>query len=336
MPDPHGTPARGTAPAPAGSPVTATGTAPASVTVPVTVTVVICTYTLRRWDALAAGVRAAHAQLADGDELVVVVDHADDLLARATAELPGRVVANSHGQGLSGARNTGVDLAGGDVVAFLDDDALPGRGWLESLRRPFADPAVTGVAGAVDAAWEGGRGPRWFPPEFGWVVGCDYTGLAAAGERVRNPIGASMALRRKPVAAVGGFSELVGRVGALPVGCEETELAIRLAQRDPATTVVRAGDGSVAHQVPRDRQTLRYFVSRCYHEGRSKAVLSGLVGTQQGLAAERAYASRTLPLGVLRHTAAVARGDLTGPARAAVIVLGLLTTALGYLSARRR
>jgi GT2 family glycosyltransferase len=304
--------------------------------VPGAVSVVICTYTARRWGSLLAGASAVLSQLWPGDELLVVVDHAPDVLARAEAQIPGaRVVANSYGQGLSGARNTGLALARGDVVAFLDDDALPRPGWLPSLRAPFADSGVAGVAGAVEPDWEGGRAPRWFPPEFGWVVGCDYVGLPAGGEQVRNPIGASMALRRQVVAEVGGFSELVGRVGTLPVGCEETELSIRLRQADPTLTVVRDTGSTVAHLVPGDRQRLRYFVSRCYHEGRSKAVLGALVGTEQGLASERSYATRTLPLGVLRHTAAVARGDLAGPVRAAVIVLGLLTTALGYLSGRR-
>ena len=304
-------------------------------TVP-SVTVVICTYTERRWPELTAGVAATLAQLGPGDELVVVVDHAPDVLERANAEFTGcRVVANTHGQGLSGARNTGVDLAQGDVVAFLDDDATPGEGWLASLRSPFAADDVIGVAGQVEPAWEGGTAPRWFPPEFGWVVGCDYVGLPDGGAQVRNPIGASMALRRKPLQAVGGFSELVGRVGTLPVGCEETEISIRLAQADPTARVVRASGGTVRHLVPKDRQTLRYFRSRCYHEGRSKAVLSSLVGTEQGLASERSYATRTLPLGVLRHLAAIGKGDLAGLARAACVVLGLLTTAFGYVSARR-
>ncbi len=300
------------------------------------VTVVVCTYTDRRWAELAAGTRAVHAQLRKTDTLVVVVDHNEALRERVTAELPGTVVANTHGQGLSGARNTGLDHATGDVVAFLDDDALPPPGWLDALRAPFAAADVVGVAGAVDPAWEGGRAPRWFPREFGWVVGCDYVGLAGDGEQVRNPIGASMALRREPVVAAGGFSELVGRVGTLPVGCEETELAIRLAQRDPTGRVLRAGTCAVAHLVPRDRQTIRYFLSRCYHEGRSKKVLSGLVGTQQGLAAERAYTTRTLPVGVVRHLAAVLRGDVAGLARAVLVVLGLGTTGAGYLSVRRR
>jgi glycosyltransferase involved in cell wall biosynthesis len=298
------------------------------------VSVVICTYTEKRWRELTAGVAETRAQLREGDELIVVVDHAPDVLARAQTEIGGTVIANSHGQGLSGARNTGVDHATGDVVAFLDDDATPGPGWLESLRGPFSDSSVMGVAGAVDPAWEGGSAPRWFPMEFGWVVGCDYLGLPAGGSQVRNPIGASMALRRSSLAGVGGFSELVGRVGTLPVGCEETEISIRLAQADPTGRVVRDTSGTVHHLVPKDRQTLKYFRSRCYHEGRSKAVLSGLVGTQAGLASERAYATRTLPLGVLRHLAAVLKGDLAGFQRAVTIVIGLLTTAYGFASVR--
>ena len=32
------------------------------------------------------------------------------------------------------------------------------------------------MGGRVDPDWEGGARPRWFPAEFGWVVGCSYTG----------------------------------------------------------------------------------------------------------------------------------------------------------------
>lgn len=304
---------------------------------PLAVTCVICTYTDLRWHELAAGVHAVAAQLRPGDELVVVVDHAPDLLERVKAELPATaVLPNAHARGLSGGRNTGVAAATGDVVAFLDDDALPPPHWLDSWRDRFADDAVLGVGGAVEAAWEGGRAPRWFPPEFGWVVGCDYVGLPPDGGRIRNPIGASMALRRSALAQVGGFSELVGRVGTLPVGCEETELAIRLSAAHPEGLVLRDTSAPVAHLVPTSRQTLRYFLSRCYHEGRSKALLSSSVGSTAGLASERAYVSRVLPRGMLRHLARSLRGDAYGLARALLVLCGLGTTGLGYLSVRRR
>ncbi len=86
-------------------------------------------------------------------------------------------------------------------------------------------------------------------------------------------------------------------------------------------------------------RTLRYFTSRCRGEGRSKAILSGLVGSQSGLEAERAYVRRTLPLGFLRGLGETLRGRPSGAARSAMLVVGLLTTTRGYLSAsgeRRR
>jgi len=298
--------------------------------------VVVCTYSDLRWSELAAATRAVADQLEQGDELLVVVDHNPDLLERVRRELPGRAVPNTGARGLSGARNTGVGAAGGDVVAFLDDDALPGPGWVDLWRSRFAAPEIVAVGGAVEPAWEGGSAPRWFPAEFGWVVGCDYVGLPGNGGRIRNPIGASMAVRRDALLSVGGFSELVGRVGALPVGCEETELGIRLAHADPQVQIVRDVAAPVQHLVPASRQRIGYFVSRCYHEGRSKRLLSGLVGTRSSLESERRYVRTVLPHGVLRHLGASLRGDAYGAARAALIVLGLMATAVGYLSVRPR
>jgi hypothetical protein len=66
------------------------------------------------------------------------------------------------------------------------------------------------------------------PEEFDWVVGCSYRGLPAGEALIRNPIGSSMSLRRQAAVEAGGFRPEVGRVGTFPVGCEETELAIRL------------------------------------------------------------------------------------------------------------
>jgi glycosyltransferase involved in cell wall biosynthesis len=299
-----------------------------------TITVVVCTYTDLRWVDLAAGVRAIADQLEPGDELVIVVDHNPELLAKVHAELPGKAFPNEHIRGLSGARNTGVAHAAGDVVAFLDDDALPPPTWLRSWRHRFADPAVVAVGGAVEPAWEGGAAPRWFPPEFGWVVGCDYVGLPPDGARIRNPIGASMAVRRSTLSSVGGFSELVGRVGTLPAGCEETELGIRLVAAHPTARIVRDVAAPVRHLVPRARQRVGYFVRRCFYEGRSKRQLSALVGSQSGLESERRYVTRVLPVGVLRHLVAAAHGDGAGVSRAALVVVGLLVTGIGYVTTR--
>src|SRR4051794_32466100 len=117
------------------------------------ISVVICSYTDRRWDDFWRACASVERQLLDGDELVVVIDHNDALLARAQAEIPrAQVVANRGKQGLSDARNTGVATATGDVVAFLDDDAAARPGWLAGLRDTFAsaDVAVAGTSVVAD------------------------------------------------------------------------------------------------------------------------------------------------------------------------------------------
>lgn len=303
------------------------------------ITVLICCYTHDRLDQLSAGIRAAQAQLRPAvDELIVIVDHNESLRTDLVAAFPAgiTVIPNVHLSGLSGARNTGVDTARGEIVVFLDDDATLRRGALDTVRTAFADTKVIAVGGAVHAQWEAGQ-PSWFPDEFGWVVGCDYRGLAADGSEIRNPIGAAMAVRRVELQKIGGFSDRLGRVGTVPAGCEETLMGIELRTHFPDSKIVRLEPFAVDHFVPRSRSTLRYFTSRCRHEGRSKAILSEMVGSEAGLAAERSYVVRTLSTGVGRYL----RGSVTGNgfselSRILVMILGLLVTASAHATAMLR
>ena len=293
------------------------------------ISVVICSYADWRWDEFRQACASVQAQLADGDELVVVVDHNDDLLTKARAELPwARVAGNGGRKGLSDARNTGVQLSRGEVVAFLDDDAAARPGWLAGLRESFENSEVAVVGTAVQPRWEGGRAPRWFPAEFGWVVGCSYRGLPEVKTAVRNPIGASMAVRRAVFGQVGGFSDAIGRVGTTPVGCEETEFCIRVATHG-GHQVLFDPLSAVDHNVPAGRQTMRYFIRRCFHEGRSKRIVSLLQGTAAGLATERRYVRVTLPSAIFEGvTRALYRP--AGLLRAAAVLIGLCTTVFGY------
>lgn len=298
-----------------------------------TVAVVVCAFTERRWDDLRAACASLIRQTRPADEIVVVIDHNDALLARADAELAGvRVVASRNVPGLSGARNTGVWASSSDIVLFLDDDAVAAPDWIERMVHPFADPRVAGVAGRVEANWDEPGRPAWFPEPFLWTVGCSYQGLPAAGADVRNPIGAAMAFRRRAFERAGGFAAAIGRVGDLPVGCEETEFAIRLRQADPAAAIVQAPAARVAHRVPPERGRLAYFLRRCYHEGRSKRAVARLVGAKDSLSSERSHATRVLPAEVAAGLARSARtGRADGLLTAAAVVAGLAAAVAGYL-----
>jgi GT2 family glycosyltransferase len=299
---------------------------------PTTASVVICAYTDQRWAQLLAAAESVRTQTRAADQLVVVIDHNDDLLARARAALPdATVVPNGGPRGLSGGRNTGVELATGEIVAFLDDDAVAERGWLEHMTGAFASPAVAGAGGLAVPSWETRR-PGWFPEEFFWVIGCSYRGMPTSRERVRNPIGCNMAFRRRVFAEIGGFRDDFGIVGRRPVGAEETELSIRLAERLPDARIVFVPDAAVRHFVPADRATWRYFATRCYREGIGKARLRRLAGGGGALSTELRYVTRTLPSGIVRGLAAsLRRRNLDGIGRATAIAVGLTLTGVGFV-----
>jgi len=298
------------------------------------VSVVISAYAMRRWLLLVAAIESVQRQRPAAHEIVLIVDHNDELLARASSELGGvHVVPNEERQGLSGARNTGVRHARGEIIAFLDDDAEARSGWLAGLIQAFEDPAVIGAGGVADPVWEG-RPPRWLPPEFLWVVGASYRGLPLERAAIRNPIGATMAFRRQAFDQAGGFADGIGRVGRIPLGCEETEFAIRLRQIAPHSVLLHVPEARVDHHVGADRGTLRYFAARCWGEGVSKAIVANSVGARAGLASERSYVRRTLPSGFAAGIRAALRGDPAGVGRSLAIVAGLSLTTAGYLRGR--
>ncbi|MGZ6869898.1 MAG: glycosyltransferase family 2 protein [Frankiaceae bacterium] len=303
---------------------------------PGTFSALVCAYTTDRWPDIERAIASLRQQTRPPEEILLVVDHHPDLLARATAAFPDvRCVANEGTQGLSDARNTGVRLATGDVVGFLDDDATAAPDWVERMLDAYEDDDVIGVGGWVLPAWGAPR-PPWFPDEFLWVLGCSYTGLPLTRSPVRNPIGANMSFRRTVFEKVGGFDTGTGRVGRDAAGCEETEFSIRATQAMTGARILLEPAAECRHAAPADRLTRRYFRRRCAAEGRSKAVVSALAGADAALSSEQAYVRRTLPAGVLRGLRDAVTGDVTGVARAWTILEGAAVTAVSYLLARRR
>ena len=305
--------------------------------------VVVSTYDEKRWDDLAACLRSLGAQSSQPLETIVVVDHNQPLLERATAAFPSAtVVANERPRGLAGARNTGIALARGQVVAFIDDDARAEPDWLARLVECFEQPEAVGAGGALLPLWEAGE-RRWIPTEFYWVFGCSYTGLPTERAPVRNPIGANMAVRREALEEVGGFREgevageprelrsrgVVRAGGNVP---DDTDLAIRVSQRHPDAVWLYEPNARVLHTVTRERTSLGYFMRRCFEEGVGKASLARLVGAGPGLASERRHAALVLPRGVLRELRALLRGDGWAAARALALPGGTACAAAGFLS----
>jgi hypothetical protein len=215
----------------------------------------------------------------------------------------------------------------------MDDDAVAANDWLEMLASRFTTPDILGVGGQIIPHWKCDR-PRWFPPEFNWVVGCTYKGMPQNPSPIRNLIGCNMSFRRTLFDEIGGFQSHIGRIGKLPVGCEETELCIRAAQQWPTARLIFEPAAKVYHRVTPERATWGYFVRRCFSEGISKVLVSQEVGFGAGLASERTYVIRTLPLGILDGISdSIVRCEIAGLTRSGAIIAGLVFTTAGYVSA---
>ncbi|MFD7441074.1 glycosyltransferase family 2 protein [Streptomyces sp. NPDC059909] len=310
-----------------------------------TYSVVICVYTEDRWEDILAAVDSVRQQSLPALETLLVVDNNPVLRERLSREFKTdgeigaevRVLANAGPRGLSAGRNTGIAAARGEIVAFLDDDAVAERDWLRYFDEGYDDPRVVAVGGRTLPAWASGRRPAWFPEEFDWVVGCTYRGLPPGRVRVRNVLGGNASFRRTAFDAAGGFATGIGRDGdKRPLGCEETELCIRLGRALPHAVLLIDDRAVIHHKVPKARERFGYFRTRTYAEGLSKALVARSVGSAKGLESERRYTTRVLPAGVARGLRDALLGRPGGAGRAAAIVTGVATAAAGYALANVR
>jgi hypothetical protein len=158
-----------------------------------------------------------------------------------------------------------------------------------------------------------------------WTVGASYSGRPEATAQVRNVWSNNMSLRRAAFDAAGGFREDFGKVGAASRP-EDTELCLRVTSGswlyEPAS--------AVGHWVPAPRATLRYFLRRCYEEGKGKAQIAVMDGAAASTSAERSYTMRVLPGAVGRGLREAATGDRSGALRSAAIIGGFAMAAAGF------
>ena len=303
------------------------------------VSVIICTYTKKRWSNLLAAVESVQQQSTPPLEIIIVVDNNAHLLERVRAQIPGVIaIENSQQRGSSGSRNSGIAIAQGSLIAFLDDDAIAFPDWLAQISQGCANPQVLGASGMVEPLWATKK-PAWFPEEFYWVLGCSYRGLSGHGREAKGATYEGCAcFRREVFEVVGGFRNDMGRVDVLPpAGGEGAELCIRARLHWPEKVFLFEQGARIRHLVPSPRTTWRYFCARCFAEGRSKALLARYArnaGARDNLSTERAYVYQTLPRGVMCGIGEVLyRFDWTGLLRAGAIVAGLSLTTAGFLSA---
>lgn len=258
------------------------------------VSVIVCTYDTDNCQNLLEAVASLLGQTYPEVEIIIVVDDNETLYREITVTYNTqgnvRVIVSGEGTGVSEARNSGIKAAQGDVVAFLDDDAVADRKWMESMVDIYQKTDAMALAGKILPIWLGKK-PDYLPEELYWLVGLTYQGFARGGvAEVRNALGPNMSFRQEVFAKVGLFSVHFGftRQGIPYRQGEEAEFALRMRGKLGKGVIYNPGL-VVYHKVPTAKTRRRVLLKRAFYQGYAKARLKRLGSAPEPLATERVY-----------------------------------------------
>lgn len=173
-------------------------------------------------------------------------------------------------QGLSYARNAGIEKAQGNIIAFIDDDERIVPDFISAYIHLFDTyPTAMAAGGKIIAEYPAGR-PRWMshyterpianPMDFG-----DYIRTFPKGSI---PGGGNMAMRREVFNSIGVFNTSLGRTGKSLIGGEESDLFERIAEA--GMECYYTPSAVMYHIIPKEKLTDDYFKRLCYNTGVSQ------------------------------------------------------------------
>jgi glucosyl-dolichyl phosphate glucuronosyltransferase len=201
-------------------------------------------------------------------ELIIVNNNSSDRTQEVVEEealsSPFRILhAFESRQGISAARNRGIQESAGEYILFTDDDVIVQPGWIQAYYTLFQDYKADCASGKIVPLW--GKQPEaWIlDPALQDSLGGVFA-LLDHGDKIKVFdqmdmnffYGASMGFRKSTLRELGGFREDMGLVGNKRLYGEDTEMAIRFFKA--GKKMVYAPDAQVHHKVPANRVSLAY------------------------------------------------------------------------------
>lgn len=235
------------------------------------VSVVVCTYSHERYFDTIETIESLVKQSYQNIEIILVVDRNINLFndfrkSDYLKSLNNSKIGFSNLPGLSNARNKGVELSSGDVIAFIDDDAIADANWISNLIKCYKNPKVIGVGGPMKPLWISGR-VTWIPEEFYWAMGCSYKNQKNTVHCVRSNFGSNMSFRSTIFEEVGHFDDEFGLVDEKMRTGEETEFSIRALNKFKDSKIIHVPDAVVFHKIYKFRKSCIFLLKRCHGYG---------------------------------------------------------------------
>jgi len=302
------------------------------------VSIVILCYRMENRANLANAIDSLlHQSYADIE--VVVVMHTDEHLHEEIVRAyDGRtdvkVVFNRQSLGASAARNVGIRVARGDILAFLDDDAVADEKWVENLVDSYKELHAMAVGGKILPLWIPAK-PAYFPDELYWLVGVTHRGFAedAVGE-VRNVFASNMSFRKEVFEQVGLFNESLGfgSRGKSYVQGSEAEFSLRMTSK-LGKRVIYNPRAVVYHGIPVSKARIGLLLKRSFYQGYSKILLRRMAPSPNAISIEKLHLKHLVSEYIPQRIGRI----LTGPYRAVeakqllVLVSSIVAVGLGFV-----
>lgn len=245
------------------------------------ISAIICTHNRELY--LGAAIDSLLQQDCDDYE-VVVVDNASKDNTRGIVESrlphPRLKYVYEGVTGLSVARNTGASQSRGEILAYLDDDAVASPSWLRTLLQAYQDNQHLAIAGGkVTLIWPPGKSsPPWLSKDL-----ASNLGAYDLGDEVVNitnpgltPRGLNYSMRRTFLEQVGGFDVNLGRVGKNLLSNEELQMTQLALWKN--WQVAYLPEAIVAHNVALERLEPSWFFRRSWWQGISECYREQLTG----------------------------------------------------------
>ncbi len=202
-------------------------------------------------------------------EIIVVDDGSSDASAAVALGFGCRVVTtDAPGSGPAAARNRGVDVARGEILAFIDSDCTASPGWLRELLAGFVDPTLAAVGGLVDGMREAGALDRYEAVMSSLTLGKRAMTGSSGNDTFYLP-SCNLLVRARAFRGLDGFSP------ELHVG-EDVDLTWRL--RDAGWRITYLPAGRIWHE---HRSRFIPFLKRRFDYGTSEGTLNLLHPTRR-------------------------------------------------------
>ena len=206
--------------------------------------------------------------------------------------------------GKSHALNSGIRESDADVLAFMDDDVVVERTWLQNLTSALDDPSLAGAGGRILPRWTSSP-PQWLPKKerYGLAPLAMFDLGVEPGPLDEAPFGTNMAFQRQVFEKYAGFRTDLGPQPGSEIRNEDTEFGQRLLQ---AGERLRYEPSAVVyHSVSENRLTKAYFLRWWFDKARADVREFGIPQDARLIAGVPIILFRRLAVWTLRWTIAI-------------------------------